>query len=104
MFQGDQGNFIPRGGAAADSVDAGGVLYCPPSKVIRALQVPKGFDVADNKIVQMVEPGDLVVTADIPLAVQLGRVGTSAHAVVERRMVGNELFPPQLLSGGKQCE
>jgi uncharacterized protein YaiI (UPF0178 family) len=30
--------------------------------------VPTGFDVADNKIVQLVEPGDLVITADIPLA------------------------------------
>jgi uncharacterized protein YaiI (UPF0178 family) len=44
------------------------LLYCPPSKVIRALQVPAGFDVADNKIVELAEPGDLVITADIPLA------------------------------------
>ena len=44
------------------------LLHCPPSRVIRAVQVPAGFDVADNKIVQMVEPGDLVITADIPLA------------------------------------
>ena len=44
------------------------LLYCPPSRHIRAMQVPAGFDVADNKIAQMVEPGDLVITADIPLA------------------------------------
>lgn len=44
------------------------MLYCPPSKYIRAMQVPAGFDVADNKIAQLVEPGDLVITADIPLA------------------------------------
>jgi uncharacterized protein YaiI (UPF0178 family) len=44
------------------------MLYCPPSKVIRAMQVPAGFDVADNKIAELVEPGDLVITADIPLA------------------------------------
>ncbi len=44
------------------------MLYCPPSSFIRALQVPAGFDVADNKIAQLVEPGDLVITADIPLA------------------------------------
>ena len=43
-------------------------LYCPPSRFIRAMQVPAGFDVADNRIAQLVEPGDLVITADIPLA------------------------------------
>jgi uncharacterized protein YaiI (UPF0178 family) len=32
------------------------------------MQVVGGFDVADNKIVQKVQPGDLVITADIPLA------------------------------------
>jgi uncharacterized protein YaiI (UPF0178 family) len=47
------------------------LLYCPPSKVIRAMQVPQGFDVADNKIVEMVEQGDLVITADIPLAAEV---------------------------------
>lgn len=47
------------------------LLYHPPSKVIRAIQVPAGFDVADNKIVELVEVGDLVVTADIPLAAEV---------------------------------
>jgi uncharacterized protein YaiI (UPF0178 family) len=32
------------------------------------LQVSNGFDIADNEIVQRVEEGDLVITADIPLA------------------------------------
>jgi len=44
------------------------LLYCPPSRVIRAIQVPAGFDVADNKIAELVKRGDLVITADIPLA------------------------------------
>ena len=44
------------------------MLTVPRSPHIRALQVPQGFDVADNEIVRRVEPGDLVVTADIPLA------------------------------------
>jgi uncharacterized protein YaiI (UPF0178 family) len=44
------------------------MLNCPPSAYIRAMQVPAGFDVADNKIAQLVHPGDLVITADIPLA------------------------------------
>lgn len=40
----------------------------PPSPNIRSLQVPGGFDAADAAIVERVEAGDLVVTADIPLA------------------------------------
>lgn len=44
------------------------MLAIPRSPFIRSLQVPKGFDVADNEIVQRVQAGDLVVTADIPLA------------------------------------
>ena len=47
------------------------LLRVPGSKFIRALQVPGGFDVADAEIVERVQPGDLVVTADIPLAAQV---------------------------------
>lgn len=43
-------------------------LRTPPSRHIRSVQVPAGFDVADNEIVQRVAAGDLVVTQDIPLA------------------------------------
>ena len=43
-------------------------LRIPPSPSIRFLQVGSGFDVADNEIVKRVTPGDLVITADIPLA------------------------------------
>lgn len=43
-------------------------LRTPPSKVIRSIQVSQGFDVADNEIVQRMNKGDLVITADIPLA------------------------------------
>lgn len=43
-------------------------IRAPRSDWIRSLQVPKGFDVADNEIVLRMAPGDLVVTADIPLA------------------------------------
>lgn len=44
------------------------LLRVPASPFIRAVQVPAGFDVADNHIAQGVAAGDLVVTADIPLA------------------------------------
>lgn len=43
-------------------------IRTPPSPHVRAVVVPKGFDVADARIVELVEVGDLVVTADIPLA------------------------------------
>jgi uncharacterized protein YaiI (UPF0178 family) len=43
-------------------------LNTPRSRNIRSIQVADGFDVADNHIVQQVETGDLVITADIPLA------------------------------------
>ena len=58
------------------------LLHCPPSQVIRALQVPAGFDVADNKIVELTEPGDLVITADIPLAA--GVIAKGGHALNPR--------------------
>ena len=43
-------------------------IKVPPSPFIKAVQVEKGFDVADNEIVKRVKAGDLVITADIPLA------------------------------------
>jgi uncharacterized protein YaiI (UPF0178 family) len=40
----------------------------PKSRHIKFLQVRSGFDVADNEIVKRLDAGDLVITADIPLA------------------------------------
>lgn len=57
-------------------------LRVPPSPFIRAVQVPKGFDVADNHIAQQVQTGDLVITADIPLASQV--IDRQAHALNPR--------------------
>lgn len=47
------------------------LLRVPPSQYVRALQVAHGFDVADNHIVEQIQPGDLVVSADIPLVSQV---------------------------------
>lgn len=47
------------------------MLRTPPSPWVRAIQVPRGFDVADDHIVQHVSAGDLVITGDIPLAAQV---------------------------------
>jgi len=58
------------------------LLYTPPSRFIRAIQVPAGFDVADNKIAEQVQSGDLVVTADIPLAADV--IARGGHALNPR--------------------
>jgi uncharacterized protein len=44
------------------------MLHVPPSPWIKSLQVPSGFDVADQRIASEAHEGDIVVTADIPLA------------------------------------
>ncbi|MDH3526853.1 MAG: YaiI/YqxD family protein [Gammaproteobacteria bacterium] len=46
-------------------------LQVPGSRYIRSIQVAAGFDVADNHIVKQAETGDLVITADIPLAAEV---------------------------------
>mgnify|MGYP001564533167 CR=1 FL=1 len=51
------------------------LLRTPPSPYIRSVQVAGGFDVADNKIVERVQAGDLVITADIPLAADVIKKG-----------------------------
>lgn len=43
-------------------------MQIPKSPFISFCLVPKGQDVADNEIVRLLCPNDLVVTADIPLA------------------------------------
>ena len=43
-------------------------IKTPPSPNIKFIQVGSGFDVADNEIVKRLEAGDLVITADTPLA------------------------------------
>jgi uncharacterized protein len=50
----------------------------PPSAHIKMLQVKSGFDVADDEIVRRAEPGDLVITADIPLAAEVIEKGALA--------------------------
>lgn len=51
------------------------MLRTPPPPFIRAVQVPRGFDVADDYIVERTSAGDLVITADIPLASEVLRKG-----------------------------
>lgn len=57
-------------------------LRTPPSPLIRVLRVARGFDVVDREIVEQVQAGDVVVTADIPLAAEV--IGRGAHALDPR--------------------
>jgi len=57
-------------------------LGTPAVDNITALQVPRGFDVADDEIVRRLEPGDLVITGDIPLAAEVIEKG--GHALSPR--------------------
>jgi hypothetical protein len=54
----------------------------PKLPSIRMIQVPSGFDVADNEIVRRCAAGDLVITSDIPLAAEAIEKG--AHALSPR--------------------
>jgi uncharacterized protein len=58
------------------------LLSTPRSKFVRAIQVGRGFDVADAEIARRVEAGDLVVTADVPLAAQV--IERGGHALNPR--------------------
>ena len=57
-------------------------LGTPRSPWIRSLQVARGFDVADNEIAKRLAPGDLVITADVPLAADV--VARGGHALNPR--------------------
>lgn len=89
------------------------LLKVPPSALIRSLRVPAGFDVADRYIADATEPGDLCITADIPLAAAVVRKGGLAlnprgelyteHNIGEhlsRRDLMDELRGLGLASGG----
>jgi uncharacterized protein YaiI (UPF0178 family) len=85
----------------------------PPSKVIKSLQVAQGFDMADNAIVDAVAQGDLVITADIPLAAEVVAKGATAlnprgtvytkenvRDYLQRRNRAEELRATGMISGG----
>jgi uncharacterized protein YaiI (UPF0178 family) len=57
-------------------------LRTPRSKYVRAIQVARGFDVADAEIVGRIGAGDLVITADIPLAATV--IERGGHALNPR--------------------
>ncbi|WP_296652435.1 YaiI/YqxD family protein [Paraburkholderia sp.] len=66
-------------------------LRTPPSPFIKSIQVPAGFDAADARIVELVTSGDLVITADIPLAAAV--IERGGHALDPR---GNWFTPDNI--------
>ena len=91
-------------------------LKTPPSPWIDALQVPGGFDVADNEILRLMASGDIVITADVPLAdevvsaggVALNPRGTQYTAAnikdhLQRRDMMDELRGMGEISGGPKA-
>ena len=57
-------------------------MRIPASPYVRFVQVPAGLDVADKRIVELLAPRDLVITADIPLAA--AAIDKGAHALNPR--------------------
>ena len=53
-------------------------LHLPHSSFIHLIQVGSGADIADNEIADKCEAGDLVITADIPLAARVVEKGAQA--------------------------
>lgn len=53
-------------------------LHLPKSEFIRLIQVGQGADIADDEIADKCEAGDLVITADIPLAARIVEKGAQA--------------------------
>ncbi|MCS3902736.1 uncharacterized protein YaiI (UPF0178 family) [Methylohalomonas lacus] len=88
-------------------------LQLPPSPFIRAVKVAQGFDVADDRIAIELTAGDLVITADIPLAAAVvrrdalalnprGTLYTTANVAehLARRNLLEELRSSGQVSGG----
>ena len=88
-------------------------LPTPRSPYVRALQVPGGFDVADDEIVKQMSSNDIVITADIPLAdevVTKGGVAVNPRGTtytkenikshLQRRDMMEQLRDSGMVSGG----
>jgi len=81
-----------RTGVAVTLV-ANQALQIPRIPSVRAVQVSRGFDVADAEIVRRIIAGDLVITADIPLAAEV--IAKGAEALNPR----GERYSPDTIRG-----
>ena len=71
-------------------------LHLPSSSFINLIQVGSGADIADDEIADKCEAGDLIITADIPLAARV--VGKGAKALDPRGTVYDQNNIGQVLS------
>jgi len=88
--------------------------YIPTSDFIRIIVVDKGFDAADQHIIDQVEIHDLVITADIPLAAQVlkkkaialnprGEIYTenTIGSILSMRDIMKEFYDAGTITGGQ---
>lgn len=68
--------------AITTTLVANHALSTPPSRHIKMVQVKPGYDVADNEIIKRLSAGDLVITADIPLASEV--INKGGHVINPR--------------------
>ncbi|NEV79285.1 YaiI/YqxD family protein [Rhodopseudomonas sp. BR0C11] len=62
------------------TVVAGGFIRVPPHPLIERVAAGSGMDAADDWIAERIKPGDIVITADIPLASRCVKAGATAIA------------------------
>ena len=92
---------------------ANSYLRVPESPFIRTVRVAQGFNVADDHIAQSIKPGDLVITADIPLAAEVIEKGCEVltprgdhytedniHSTLAVRNLKEELRSAGMITGG----
>ena len=76
-------------------------LQIPKSQFIKFLIVAPGFDIADNEIVKQMKAGDLVITADIPLAAEVvakeGLALNPRGELYTKDNIGSRLFVRNLM-------
>ena len=68
-------------------------MAVPNTPHITLRQVPSGFDVADNEIVQRANAGDLVITSDIPLAAEVIDKGADVVSPRGERLTRDNIRP-----------
>lgn len=78
-------------------------IRVPGSQYLDTLLVKSGANIADQKIVELLEPGDLVITADIPLAADVVAKGGSAinprGELYTEQNIGERLAVRDLMDG-----
>jgi len=78
-------------------------MKLPRSELITLLTVSAGLNVADQQIVELLTPGDLVITADIPLAAYVVEKGGTAldprGQLYTEENIGERLVMRNLLDG-----